>query len=227
MGLTSDLRPGVPHVMGGIDGRRLDRAVARLGNSDAGLVWLSSMGLGMPFARRAGIGIESDGDDGLLVVHATRRREGDRSTARFRVDALGAVQPVASGAPACHWSDAPGRGAHLLVLPDLAMFWLLEQAAGPGGLDPFVAVAPLHPRGLPIEWGDPRFWEAFASVTVVADDTIASGPLLERVGGAAGAKAAVVTPPCGSTWRRRLANAGPLTAAALQGMVDDAVPLGR
>lgn len=216
-----------PQVMEGIDGRHLDRALARLGNSDDGLEWLTSIGIGIPFARRAGIGVGRETGDGLPIVHVARRRDGVRHLSGFSIDHKGEVRPPSSGAPSCHWSDAPGRGAHVLVLRDLFALWRLEQALGATGFAPYVAFAPLHPRGLPMEWSDPGFWAGFGKVTLFLDDLVAAGSFMAVVGSAAGTATSIATPPDGPSWMDWLEGGRVLDGAALEAIVEDAPPLAR
>ena len=131
---VSDTGVNALWTMEGIDGRRMERAAARLGNSDSGLAWLRMIGVGMPFARRAGIGIEAEDETGLCIVHVARSRDGRRRLTQLRVDETGAMRALTPGAPVSLWSRAPQAGSHALVLPDLATMWRLAQAVGDEGL---------------------------------------------------------------------------------------------
>lgn len=210
-------------VMEGLDGRRIERAVARLRNSEAALAWLTSIGVGTPFATAAGIGLEVADEDGLGILHVAQTREGRRYLARLRIDTVGAVRALAPGAPVPLWSRACGQGGHMIVLPDLASWWRLAQAVGEDALDPYVVTFPSHP-GVPLEWRDAGFWQEFAAVTVMVDEPT-GGDLLHAVAAAAGSRVTVALPPGAGTWRDVLANDAAFDRTRLDVIVQDAPPL--
>jgi hypothetical protein len=212
-------------VMEGLDARRMDRASARLGNSDAGLAWLEAEGLDMAFARDRGIGIDHEDGDGLTILHPARRRDGVRYLARFHVGWDGRSSSLGSGQPGTHWSDAFIANCHVLVVPSLAALWRLERALHfSTGLGPFIAVAPTVPCTVPTDWRDPVFWRGMAKVTILADEPSARGELLNAVGAAAGMACGVAGPPAGTSWRQAI-NEGRVDSAALSAAVEDALPL--
>ncbi len=212
-------------VMDGLDARRMDRAFARLGNSDAGLAWLEAEGLDMVFARDHGIGIDHEDGDGLTVLHAARKRDGVRYLARFHVGWDGRSSSLGSGQPGTHWSDAFIANCHVLVVPSLAALWRLERALHVNkGLAPFVAVAPTVPCTVPTDWRDAVFWRGMAKVTILADEPSARGELLNAVGAAAGMGCGVAGPPAGTSWRQAI-DEGRVDAVALSAAVDVALPL--
>lgn len=221
--IVSDTGVNAIWTMEGTDGRRMDRAAVRLGNSDSGLAWLRMIGVNMPFAKRAGIGIDTEDETGLCIVHVARSRDGRRRLAQLRVDETGAMRALTSGAPVSLWSSAPQAGSHALVLPDLATMWRLAQAVGDEGLEPYVVIAPSHP-GLPIEWRDKVFWRDFSKVTVLADDP-SGGALLATVAAAVGPTTTLALPGHKASWRELLAPAAGFNQRSLELVVEDAPPL--
>lgn len=208
-----------------MDAKRLERAIARIRNSDAAVSWIRSVGLSAEFCQRAGIGLERERDRQLDLVHLLRRRDGGRALQELRLLHSGELVGAAPVRPSLHWSSPPCPGAHLVVAPDMVTFWLLEARLGLSGIAPFTLVTRSHDAGMPIEWSDPAFWDAFGEITLLLDRPARGDGILTFAAAAHDVDVGVLPAPHRSTWREFLANSLAFDRAELREMVDQAADL--
>lgn len=208
-----------------IAARRIDRATARLGSSAVAASWLATLGLDHASARRLGIVLEREDERGLAIAHPYYDRPGACRTLRHVVGEDDVMRASIAGAPTGVWSAPPAHGGHVLVLPSLGAMWRMQAAVGVD-LGPYVAVAPSHGSGLPIEWREASYWRGFAAVTMLLDDVFTDGAVLAMVGAAAGALADVSSPPGLDEWSVVVRRPVGFTLADLVDAVGNALPVG-
>lgn len=209
--------------MSKFDPERLERALARLGNSDAATAWLQKIGLTARGCHEIGLGLDREEDGSLLFIYLHHSRDGTRTLQEISIGPDGQLVKPSGTAPSLHWSAPSLTLAPLVVVPDLFTFWLLVARLGKESAASWNLVTSLSGLASPIEWTEPSFWGAFSSIYLVVDRPEQGGKLLERLSGLIDIEVGVAGAPDAAGWRSFLAQQQSYTSSDLQLALDDAV----
>lgn len=163
--------------------------------------WADAIGITPEFADAIRLGCVDAHAATAVLTAKIRSRSGSRTEIVFSPG-----NPVRGPSALAHWSTAPAHTSHVLILPDIAALWLMQQALGES-IEPFVMVAPMDPMQPPPEWADAGYWR-FKAVTILRDSPFETSATVALLGKLSGSGSRTMNPPAGSSWRDHLRENG-------------------